>query len=320
MPALSPTMTQGNIVSWRKKEGDTVQTGESIADIETDKATLEFEAIEDGVVAKILIGAGAQGVLVNTPIAIMVEEKDHVDAFKNYKEGKSESPAEAKSEPVAVKVTETVPSETSSSQPVQSSAGHGKVLATPAARHLAENEGIDLGKIQGTGFQDRIVVADLKDAKNAVPSSASASTAAPTGGYVDIPLSNMRKVIAERLLFSKQNIPHYYITAHISADRLMELRQELNKTLEAQGVKLSFNDFVIKASAAALRKVPTVNSSWMDTSIRQYDYVDISVGVATDAGLITPIINGADKKGLAAISSQMKDLAARAKDKKTETE
>ena len=360
MPALSPTMEQGRIASWGKKPGDAVKPGDLLAEIETDKATVSFDSTEEGYIAKILVPAGTE-IPVGTPVAILVEDPDSIAAFENYSAGGAAAPSAAApsaAPAAAAPAAPAAPAAAAPSGPSCSNRGvmplpgfdddekptqaaepqsNGRIIASPAAKAAAAERGIDLSQIQGTGPNRRIVKADvLEFTPAAKPAAAAASTtpaaaaaaaatsgaAIPAGDYVDIPLSQMRKVIAQRLSQSKERIPHYYITVECQMDALLKLRTELNKKLEADAkskesaTKLSVNDFIIKAAAAALKQVPQVNCSWQDTTIRQYNYVDISVAVATDAGLITPIIADADLKGLATISSEMKTLAKKARENK----
>eukprot|EP00475_Leptophrys_vorax_P041731 TRINITY_DN78776_c0_g1_i1.p1 TRINITY_DN78776_c0_g1~~TRINITY_DN78776_c0_g1_i1.p1 ORF type:complete len:595 (-),score=167.61 TRINITY_DN78776_c0_g1_i1:32-1816(-) len=318
MPALSPTMSEGNLGKWRKKEGDKVNAGDVLAEVETDKATVDFESVEDGFLAKILVQEGASGVKVGKLVAILVENEADIVAFKDFSESAASGPAPA-SKPSAVS-TSAISS--SSSAPASSS---GRVFASPLAKKLASEKSLNLGSIHGTGYEGRIVAADVLEYKPAPavvkpavaaasPASADVTEKAPeSGNFEDLPLSLMRKSIAKRLLESKSTIPHYYLTIELNVDKLLKLRAELNSRIAEGEPKLSVNDFLIKAAAAALKKVPAVNSSWTDKAIRQYNYVDISVAVSTEAGLITPIVFDADKKGLSVISKDVKELAGKAR-------
>ena len=326
MPALSPTMTEGTLARWLKKEGDNVTAGDVIAEIETDKATMEVEAVDEGVLGKILVAEGTAGVAVNAPIAILVDAGEAV-------------PSEAK--PNAAAPAQPAP-QTADSTPKPSAAapvanGHDKgarVFASPLARRLAQQAGVALDGIKGSGPNGRIIKADVEAAQAGgaaaapKPAAAPAPVAAPAptpaaprpaviaGAHKLVPHTNMRKVIARRLSESKQTVPHFYVTADIEIDALMKLRAELNAKSPKDGptaFKLSVNDLVIKATAVALRRVPTANASWTDEGVAMYDDVDISIAVATDGGLITPIIRRADQKGVATISNEMKDLASRAR-------
>lgn len=331
MPSLSPTMSQGNISKWLKKEGDLIKAGDVIAEIETDKATLEFEMSEQGYLAKILRPEGSKDVQVGEIIAVIVDDSSKIDKLKSYsaaaaaaaspKSAQPEKPAESQPEQPAVSSSQQ-PQET----PQMSPAGDRK-FASPLARTVAAQLGVDLKSMPaGTGPNSRIIKADVDEfaartakrppAAAAAPEPAVSVAAASAGGqFTDLPLSNVRKVIASRLLESKQNIPHYYLTIDCRMDELMRVRAKLN-TEGKDSFKLSVNDFIIKAAALACIKVPQANSSWMNSFIRQFNSVDMSVAVQTDFGLITPIIKNADKLGLATISNTMKQLAVKARDNK----
>ena len=347
MPALSPTMTEGTLARWLKKEGDTVTAGDVIAEIETDKATMEVEAVDEGVLGKILVADGTAGVLVNATIAILVEQGEAVPAA-GAPAAKAAPAAAAETADSSPKPSAAGPSMAASQAPAAPAAAplvnghdHGeRVFASPLARRIAKDAGISLQAIRGSGPNGRIVKADVEAAKAGgasvqAPAAAPVATpaAAPTpvpavapaaaprpvviaGKHTLVPNTNMRKVIARRLSEAKQTIPHFYVSADIEIDALMKLRAELNAKSPKDGAsafKLSVNDLVIKAAAAALRRVPAANASWTDEGIAMYDDVDISIAVATDGGLITPIIRRADEKGVAKISNEMKDLAARAR-------
>jgi pyruvate dehydrogenase E2 component (dihydrolipoamide acetyltransferase) len=324
MPALSPTMTEGKLSRWLKKEGDEVKSGDVLAEIETDKATMEVEAVDEGFLAKILVPDGSEGVAVNAVIAVLTETKGGaVDAPKA-----APAPAAApKAEAAPVKVEAPAPA------PVHHAEGGERIFASPLAKRIAKQAGIDLATVKGSGPNGRIVKADLDKApaaSPAAPASAPAPAAKPaaaapaiTAPHKKIPNSSMRKVIAKRLLESKQTVPHFYLTTNIEIDALLKLRAELNAKSPKEGAgafKLSVNDLVIKASALALRRHPMVNSTYTEEAIIQYDDVDISIAVAIPDGLITPIIRKADLLGLAAISNSMKDLGARAKTGKLKPE
>jgi pyruvate dehydrogenase E2 component (dihydrolipoamide acetyltransferase) len=329
MPALSPTMEEGTLAKWLVKEGDTVASGDLLAEIETDKATMEFEAVDEGVVAKILIPAGTDNVKVGEVIAIIAGEGEEVgDAPAAAAPAPTPAPApEAKAEAAPAPAPTPAPSAAASS-------GDDRIKASPLAKRIAAAKGIDLASIKGTGPGGRIVKADVEDAQPGqasapAPQAASAPVAAPTPApaaapapfTTDIPheaskLSNMRKTIARRLTEAKQTIPHIYLTVDIQLDKLLKLRAELNKALEAQGVKLSVNDLLIKALAKSLIQVPKCNVTFAGDQLISYQRADISVAVSTPAGLITPIIVGAETKAVGAISTEMKELANRAKDGK----
>ena len=315
MPALSPTMTEGTLAKWLKAEGDSIEAGEPIAEIETDKATMEVEAVDDGVLGKIVVGDGAENVAVNTVIGVMLAEGEDASAL----EGVSvEAPAPAAPAPPQ-EAAPAAPEPAAPAAPPPTAARDGqRIKASPLARKMAAQAGIDLGKLTGSGSKGRIVKADIEAAVGGAPAAGAAPAALPTappdGGYTEVPLSNMRKTIARRLTESKQTIPHYYLSVDCELDRLLALRKELNARDE--GFKLSVNDFVVRAVALALRKVPEANAGWSETALLQYDTVDVSVAVAIPGGLITPIVCDADRKGLASISAEVKDLAARARDRK----
>lgn len=294
MPALSPTMTAGNLAKWLKKEGDKVKPGDVIAEIETDKATMEVEAVDEGVLAKILVAAGSNNVTVNSLIALLLEEDEKLESIENYTPKNNELPQ--KQEVKNIKVDTSVI--TKNNQPSD------RIKASPLAKRIAENEKIDLREIQGSGPHGRIVKADLlnKPAKQSF---------AITAEDTHIPHSNIRRVIATRLQESKQTVPHFYLSAECNIDKLLQIRSEMN--LDAENFKLSINDFIIKAVAMALQENPEANASWGTDSVVRYGNVDISVAVAIDDGLITPIIRSANTKSISNISNEMKELAARAK-------
>lgn len=320
LPALSPTMESGTIISWEKKEGDKLNEGDLLAEIETDKATMGFETPEEGYLAKILIAAGTKDVAIGKLVCIIVENEEDVAAFKNFQdEGKPvEAAAAPKAPEVAPVAVEATPTHASS----QSAAVSERVFASPLARKLAADKGITLASVSGgSGFEGSITAKDLSsvpvsEAKTTATAPAPAPVALKGQKFTDLPVSNIRGVIAKRLLQSKQTIPHYYLTVDVTMDSVLSLRQEFNASLSKDGAKLSVNDFIIKAAALACRKVPEVNSSWQDTFIRQYDTVDVSVAVSTDKGLITPIVFNAERKGLASISDDVRSLAAKAREGK----
>ena len=304
LPALSPTMETGTIVSWEKKEGEEVADGDVIARIETDKAIMEWEAPEAGYIAKILIPEGSKDIKLGTPVCVLVPEESDVSAFADFKPSESSPEAPAVS---ATPTPDTVAATLSPAPPAPSTvspatAQSGRVLASPLAKRVAAERGIVLPVTS-----QRIRVGDLDGL------AASTTTyASTTSRFTDIPLTSMRKTIARRLVESKQSIPHYYLSVDIQMDKVMAVRADLNSTLGGKA-KLSVNDFVIKAAAMAMQKVPEVNSSWQETFIRQYNNVDINVAVATPNGLITPIVFDADRKGLAAINEDVLQLAEKAK-------
>ncbi|XP_021294777.1 dihydrolipoyllysine-residue acetyltransferase component 3 of pyruvate dehydrogenase complex, mitochondrial-like [Herrania umbratica] len=324
MPSLSPTMTEGNIARWLKKEGDKVTPGEVLCEVETDKATVEMECMEEGYLAKIIKGDGSKEIKVGEIIAITVEEEEDIAKFKDYSPSASDSgapatkgpaaPSPPKQEPVEQPVSSPEPKTT---KPISPPSGD-RIFASPLARKLAEDHKVPLSSIKGTGPDGHIVKADIEDylaSRGSAPTYKAMEAKVAALDYVDIPHSQIRKVTASRLLFSKQTIPHYYLTVDTCVDKLMDLRSQLNSLQEASGGKrISVNDLVIKAAALALRKVPQCNSSWTDDYIRQYNNVNINVAVQTDNGLYVPVIRDADKKGLSSISEEVKHLAQKAKE------
>ncbi|KAK1375916.1 Acetyltransferase component of pyruvate dehydrogenase complex [Heracleum sosnowskyi] len=328
MPSLSPTMTEGNIARWLKKEGDKVSTGEVLCEVETDKATVEMECMEEGYLAKIIHGDGAKEIKVGEVIAITVEDEEDIAKFKDYKPSDASAPPKDSSVSAPPKDVVEKPTTSSprpkASKPSEAKESGSRIFASPLAKKLAEENNVSLSSIKGTGPDGNIVKADVEDylssrGKEVSPASSKIDktdeTAVSGLDYSDIPLSQIRKVTASRLLLSKQTIPHYYLTVDACVDKLMELRAELNSLQEASGGKrLSVNDLVIKAAALALRKVPQCNSSWTNDYIRQYHNVNINVAVQTDNGLFVPVIRDADRKGLSAISDEVKLLAEKAKE------
>jgi pyruvate dehydrogenase E2 component (dihydrolipoamide acetyltransferase) len=332
MPALSPTMTEGTVAKWLKKEGDEVHSGDVLAEIETDKATMEFEAVDDGRLGKILVPEGAQGVKVNQPIAVLLAEGEDAAAIEKAPEAPSK-PAAPAPQPAAAQ-----PGPLAQVAPRRAIGGNGRIFASPLARRMAQQAGLDLAVINGSGPQGRIIKADIEAALSAAqtqpiaaPSRPSAPPPLPTAApipspalskekvaalagnlpYREVPLTAMRRVIARRLTESKQTIPHFYLTVDCEIDELLRFRSELNAKSDAY--RISVNDFVIRAAALALRQVPAANASWSDEAILRWETVDIAVAVALEDGLITPIVKNADRKGLATIANEAKDLAARAR-------
>jgi pyruvate dehydrogenase E2 component (dihydrolipoamide acetyltransferase) len=336
MPALSPTMEEGTLAKWLVKAGDKVKSGQILAEIETDKATMEFEAVDEGIVGSLLVAEGTAGVKVNTPIAVMLEEGESADA----------APAPAKAAPVATPVAVESRAEarpTAAVAPAPVAATGARVFASPLARRIAADKGLDLSKVAGSGPHGRIVKADVEGAQPVVavkpesraearPTgevSAKAAAAMPSGmaaetvmkmyadrQFVEVPLDGMRRTIAARLTEAKQTIPHFYLRREVRLDTLMAFRETLNKQLEARGVKLSVNDFIIKACAAALQAVPDANAVWAGDRMLRLKPSDVAVAVAVDGGLFTPVLRDAHQKSLSALSAEMKDLAGRAKTKK----
>jgi len=336
MPALSPTMEEGTLAKWLVKEGDKVASGDILAEIETDKATMEFEAVDEGTIAKIIVPEGTDGVKVGAPIAILAGEGEDASAAAPKADTPAPAPPKAAPEPKADATPKAVPPpqapvETPAAPPQPARAEGDRVKASPLARRLAQAQNIDLSNIQGSGPGGRIVRADIDAAAGKVPAAAPSPAAAPAtaAGQAVLPgpmeqaipheavkLSNMRKTIARRLTESKQQVPHIYLTVDIQLDALLKLRGELNAGLESRGVKLSVNDLLIKALAQALMAVPECNVSFAGDQLMKYSRADVSVAVSIPSGLITPIIVGADTKSVSAISTEMKDLAARAKEGK----
>ena len=339
MPALSPTMTEGKLAQWLKAEGDVVAAGDVLAEIETDKATMEVEAVDEGVLAKIVVPGGTEGVAVNAVIAVLADEGEDaagvdVDALSTLPSpAPSAAPSAASasaSEPVPAPapapapVAAPTPAPIPLPTPAPTPAPATRVFASPLARRLAGDAGIDLTAVAGSGPRGRIVKKDVEAAIAAgpvpatvAPAIAGGPTPVPAGdlpgmpGYDAIPHSMMRKTIARRLTESKQTAPHFYLTVDCRIDELLDLRKKLNAN--ANDYKLSVNDLIIRAAALALKEVPEANASWFEDAVRMWHTVDISVAVAIEGGLITPIIRGAEGKGLKAISSEMKDLADRAR-------
>jgi pyruvate dehydrogenase E2 component (dihydrolipoamide acetyltransferase) len=340
MPALSPTMEEGTLAKWLVKEGDEVKSGDILAEIETDKATMEFEAVDEGKIAKILVPEGTDGVKVGAPIAILAGEGEDVSAAAPKADtAPVEAPKAAAPAPKPDATPKSAPAQAPAEtppappQPAAAPRAEGdRVKASPLARRLAQAQNIDLNVLQGTGPGGRIVRADIDAAVGKAPAAAPAgapaaapvlATHAVLPGVIEqaipheaIKLSNIRKTIARRLTESKQQIPHIYLTVDIQLDALLKLRGELNAGLESRGVKLSVNDLLIKALAQALIEVPECNVSFAGDQLLKYSRADISVAVSIPAGLITPIIVGADTKSVSAISTEMKDLAGRAKEGK----
>jgi pyruvate dehydrogenase E2 component (dihydrolipoamide acetyltransferase) len=327
MPALSPTMTSGNIGAWGKKPGDSIEPGEVLVEIETDKAQMDFEFQEEGVLAKILKESGEKDVPVGNPIAVLVEEGTDISAFENFtlKDAGGDSappaPTEKKSESSS---SESTPAPTPAPEPEESSGSGGKLETsldrdpniTLQARRLAAEKGVNVRSLKGTGPGGKITEEDV----NKAVSAPAAGAAAPAGAqYEDIPISGMRKTIANRLKESMAENPHYFVSSSLSVSKLLKLRQALNSQADGR-YKLSVNDFLIKAMGVASKKVPAVNSSWRDGVIRQFNTVDVSVAVATPTGLITPIVKGVEGKGLQGISEAVKDLAKKARDGKLKPE
>jgi len=359
MPALSPTMEKGNLSKWLKKEGDAVKTGDVIAEIETDKATMEYEAVDDGIMAKIVVPEGTADVPVNQLIAVMAQDGEDVKAAASAA-GKGAAPAaKAPSATPAAATPEPKPQEAKAPPPEQPRApapsptpttaanGHGagsgttRIFSSPLARRLAKDAGIDLARIQGSGPHGRVIARDIESAKSgtglrapaAAPAGAPAPAIAPSmsdqqiralfedGSYDFVPHDGMRRTIAQRLTASVQTIPHFYLTIDCDIGKLLDAREEINASAPKDkdgkpAYKLSVNDFVIKALALALQRVPDANVSWTEAGMLKHKHSDVGVAVAMPNGLITPIIKSAETKSLSAISNEMKELAARARARK----
>ncbi|MBN8294196.1 pyruvate dehydrogenase complex dihydrolipoamide acetyltransferase [Rhodobacter sp. NTK016B] len=343
MPALSPTMEEGTLAKWLVKEGDTVSSGDILAEIETDKATMEFEAVDEGVIGKILIDEGSEGVKVNTPIAVLLEEGESADDI-----GKTSAPKEpakpeasAKDDGGDAKASAPAKSDSVTAAPAAPVADGKRIFASPLARRIAADKGLDLSQITGSGPHGRIVKADVEGASaqpkaakaEAAPAKSDAApakgAAMPTGAdantvmkmfegrdFEEVKLDGMRKTVAARLTEAKQTIPHFYLRRSVQLDALMAFRAQLNGQLADRGVKLSVNDFIIKACAMALQKVPDANAVWAGDRILKLKPSDVAVAVAVDGGLFTPVLKDSHHKSLSALSAEMKDLATRARNRK----
>ena len=350
MPALSPTMEKGNLARWLKKEGDKIKSGDVIAEIETDKATMEYESIDDGTLAKIVVPEGTQDVAVNSVIAVLANVGEDVKAAASAAksapaaaakstEAPKPQPGPAKAAPASP--TSPKPAPPQAAQPAPKS-GANRTFSSPLARRLAKEAGLDLNRVQGSGPHGRVIARDIEDAKSgkglrgpsgAPPSTAGTPSIAPLmsdqqirslyedGSYDFVPHDGMRRTIAQRLTASTQTIPHFYVTVDCDIGRLLAAREEINASApkDKEGkpaYKLSVNDFVIKALALALQRIPDANVSWTESGVLKHKHSDISVAVALPGGLITPIIRNAESKSLSAISNEMRDLAARARARK----
>ena len=337
MPALSPTMEEGTLAKWLVKEGDEVSSGDLLAEIETDKATMEFEAVDEGVIGKILVPEGTEGVKVNVAIAVLLDDGESADDIG------SATPAPA---PEAPKASDAAPeaapaggSESAAPAPAAPAAADGsRIFASPLARRIAKDKGLDLAQIKGSGPKGRIVKADVEGAtaapQAAAPAASPAAAAAPAAAmaagpatetilkmyegreFEEVKLDGMRKTVAARLTEAKQTIPHFYLRRDIQLDALLAFRSQLNKQLEARGTKLSVNDFIIKACANALQQVPEANSVWANDRTLRLKPSDVAVAVAIEGGLFTPVLKDAEMKSLSALSAEMKDLATRARERK----
>ncbi|MFM7027783.1 MAG: pyruvate dehydrogenase complex dihydrolipoamide acetyltransferase [Chakrabartia sp.] len=325
MPALSPTMEEGTLAKWLVKEGDVVSSGDILAEIETDKATMEFEAVDEGTIGQILVPAGTDGVKVGTVIAL-INGEDEAAAKPAAAKPATPAPKAAAPAPVAAAAPAPVAAPVAPAVSVAPKAGDDRVIASPLAKRIAAQKGIDLVGLTGSGPNGRIVKADVEGRAPAAASAAATATPIVAPAPINLAdiqtphevqkLSNMRKTIARRLSEAKQTIPHIYLTVDVRLDALLKLRTELNDSLSARGIKLSVNDMLIKALGLALVQVPKCNVSFAGDQLIQYHRADISVAVSVPNGLITPIITGANGKAISAISTEMSDLAARAKDGK----
>ncbi|MGX9354140.1 pyruvate dehydrogenase complex dihydrolipoamide acetyltransferase [Roseobacteraceae bacterium S113] len=332
MPALSPTMEEGTLAKWHVKEGDAVTSGDVIAEIETDKATMEFEAVDEGMIGKLLVAEGTASVAVNTPIAVLLEEGESASDIGEARAAPAPTPATAPAQTTA-QASPAAPS-------TQAAAQGERIFSSPLARRIAEQKGLDLSQISGSGPRGRIVKADVEaadpsqQAATPGPAAAAAPSAAPAPApkaptdpnkttalyadrdFVEVPLDGMRKTIAARLTEAKQDIPHFYLRRDIHLDALLSFRADLNGQLKSRGVKLSVNDFIIKACANALQQVPAANAVWAGDRILQLKPSDVAVAVAIEGGLFTPVLKDADQKSLSSLSAEMKDLASRARERK----
>ncbi|MEO0859902.1 MAG: pyruvate dehydrogenase complex dihydrolipoamide acetyltransferase [Pseudomonadota bacterium] len=339
MPALSPTMEEGTLAKWLVKEGDTVSSGDLLAEIETDKATMEFEAVDEGVIGKIIVAEGTAAVKVNSPIAVLLEDGEDASAADSV--GATAADAVAEPAPSPASAAEARQASVSAG-PAPKAEGGDRIFATPVARRIAKDKGLDLSQIRGSGPRGRIVKADVVDAKpGSAPSAKAADAPTPateTGGqkpampagmgaetvmkmfdgrdFEEVKLDGMRKTVAARLTEAKQTIPHFYLRRDIKLDALLKFRSQLNKQLEGRGVKLSVNDFIIKACALALQEIPDANAVWAGDRMLRLKPSDVAVAVAIEGGLFTPVLKDAHLKSLSALSAEMKDLAARARDRK----
>lgn len=325
MPALSPTMEEGTLAKWMKSEGDMVEAGDVIAEIETDKATMEVEAVDEGILGKIVVAGGTEGVKVNAVIAVLLDEGESADDIGDVSAAPVPKAVPVKEEKVEAVVTPT--------QATPSKVSGTRIFATPLAKRLAKDKNIDLSQVQGTGPKGRIVKADILNFKGASATTSASSTALPTASgpdakaladmlgmeYTEIPNNSIKKVVAKRLLESKVTVPHFYLTVECQLDALMAARKDINEAANGE-YKLSVNDFVIKAVAQALKAFPAANVAWTDDAVLQYKHADVSVAVATPNGLITPIVKAAETKGLQEISAEVKDMAGRAREGKLKPE
>jgi pyruvate dehydrogenase E2 component (dihydrolipoamide acetyltransferase) len=334
MPALSPTMEEGTLAKWLVAEGDTVSSGDLLAEIETDKAVMEFEAVDEGTVGKILVAEGTEGVKVNTVIAVILEDGETAaDIGAQASQPAPAAPAETQTPHAEPAQTTPIVAAAPTPQPADSA----RIFASPLARRIAADKGLDLLQITGSGPHGRIIKADLEGASAAPAATIAPASATPAPAtraiasgpttdtvlkmyadrdYEEIALDGMRKIIASRLTEAKQTIPHFYLRRDIQLDALLQFRGTINMQLETRGIKLSINDFIIKACALALQSVPAANAVWAGDRFLQLKPSDVAVAVAIEGGLFTPVLKDADSKTLSTLSAEMKDLAARARDRK----
>lgn len=320
MPALSPTMKEGNLAKWLKKEGDVIKSGEVIAEIETDKATMEVEAVDEGVLGKILVSDGTENVAVNTAIALLLNKGEDKSVLEKY-QVKAASAEAAKPVAVADKKVEIV---VEKNQTTYATSSDSSTKASPLAKRIAKENNVALASLSGTGPKGRIIKDDVLDFVKSGGGRVGVVRRNPQEFYA-VKNSNIRKVIAKRLLESKQTVPHFYLSCELKIDKLSELRAALNEVAPQDengnpAYKISVNDMIIKAVAMALKKVPEANSSWSDDAVLVYNNIDIAVAVAIDGGLITPIVKNADQKTIQAISNEAKQLIKKAKDGKLQPE
>jgi pyruvate dehydrogenase E2 component (dihydrolipoamide acetyltransferase) len=349
MPALSPTMEKGNLAKWLKREGDAVKAGDILAEIETDKATMEYEAIDEGVIAKILVPEGTADVAVNAPIAVLAAAGEDVKSVAEAGQAVKPAAPAAAATPAAAPAPAVAPAAPAPRPAVNGHAdASGRIFASPLARRLASTAGIAIGSIAGSGPHGRVIARDVEAAKSGATAvrAAPAAPAAPAptmalpvqamaddkiralfepGSYEVVPHDNMRRIIAQRLVLAKQTIPHFYLTVSCTLDKLLSAREDVNNTAPKgpdgkPAWKLSVNDFIIKALALALIKVPDANVTWTETGMLKHRHADVGVAVAIPGGLITPVVRKAETKSLGTISAEMKDFAARAKARKLKPE
>ena len=322
MPALSPTMEEGTLTKWLIKEGDTVESGDIMAEIETDKATMEFEAVDEGIIGKIIIPEGTTGVKVNEIIAILLEDGEDASSIEIQENIKLKDNSNNEVNVTNIEIKEI------KADVIKSNSSADRVFATPLARRIAKSKDLDLNSISGSGPYGRIVKADVEvsislPSKDTVTTTKAKSASSETikslykeRVFIEIELDGMRKVIANRLTEAKQTIPHFYLRKSVNLDKLLKIRTEMNEGLADKGTKISVNDFIIKASSLALQDVPKANVVWAEDRILQMKASDVAVAVSVEGGLFTPVIFDSENKSLSSLSSEIKDLASRAKDRK----